>query len=145
MDLGHWTSRTEVPEDFFGFVYLITNLDSGKKYVGKKQAKCKRKLAPLKGKKRKRIVEKETDWKTYSGSSASLLEDMETLGKNYFKHEIIKFCGSKWELAYYELKEQMDREVIMKEDYYNGIINVRIGSPPKTLILECGEISKSTE
>ena len=144
MDTGHWTSTLTFPEEFFGFIYKITNTTNNKCYIGKKQAVSRRKLAPLKGKKRKRIVLKESDWKTYTGSSASLLEDIETLGKDKFIFDIIRFCGSKWELAYYELKEQVDNEVLISDDFYNGIINVRIGRPPASLLL-CNTISTSME
>ena len=47
--------------------------------------------------------------------------------KDQFTFEILQFCNSKSELAYYEAKEQFNREVLLKEDYYNGIINLRIG------------------
>lgn len=126
-DLGHWITNLEVPEEAYGFVYIITNLVSNKKYVGKKQMISKRKKPPLKGKTRKRICMVESDWKTYISSSNELVKDIQTLGKEKFKFEILRFCMNKSQMAYYEAKEQFDREVLLKEDYYNGIINLRLG------------------
>lgn len=64
-------------------------------------------------------------------SSNDLLDDIKNLGKENFKFEILRFCDSKSELAYYEAKEQFDREVLMSDEYYNGIINLRIGKIKK--------------
>jgi hypothetical protein len=55
------------------------------------------------------------------------VKDIQTLGKENFKFEILIFCMNKSQMAYYEAKEQFDREVLLKEDYYNGIINLRLG------------------
>jgi spermidine/putrescine-binding protein len=126
-DLGHWITCLTIPEEAYGFIYMITNLVSNKKYIGKKQMVSRRTKPPLKGKKRKRICMVESDWKTYVSSSNELVKDIETLGKENFKFEILRFCANKSQLAYYEAKEQFDREVLMKEDYYNGIINLRLG------------------
>jgi len=50
-----WTYQNqiveEIPEGYIGFVYLITNLTTGQKYIGKKLAQFKRTKPPLKGKK----------------------------------------------------------------------------------------------
>jgi len=136
MDLGHWILSENVllNDNTFGFIYEITNTVNGKIYIGKKQCKSKLKRKPLKGKKNKRIEIKESDWKTYTSSSVELNSDINKYGKDKFSFKIIKTCGSKWELAYFEIKEQIDRGVLMSEKYYNGIINVRIGRPPKNFI-----------
>ena len=118
----------QIPEEYVGFVYLITNLTNGKKYVGKKLAKFKVTKKPLKGKKNKRRSTKESDWKDYWGSSDKLNEDVQTLGPNNFTREILYYCTSRGELSYLEAKEQFDREVLKTDEYYNGIINVRVGS-----------------
>ena len=68
-----------------------------------------------------------TDWKSYTSSSNQLNKDLEVLGKGSFKFEILRWCDSKWELSYYEGKLQFEEEVLLKDDYYNGIINLRIG------------------
>ena len=126
-DLGHWTTTLTIPETAYGFIYMITNLVTDKKYIGKKQMVSKRTRPPLKGKKRKRIEFVESDWKTYVSSSNELVNDMQKIGKEKFKFEILRFCHNKSQLAYYEAKEQFDREVLLKEDYYNGMINLRLG------------------
>ena len=118
----------EIPKEYVGFVYLITNLTNGKKYVGKKLAKFKVTKKPLKGKKNKRRSTKESDWKDYWGSSDKLNEDVQTLGPNNFTREILYYCTSRGELSYLEAREQFARKVLETEEYYNGIINVRVGS-----------------
>lgn len=133
MDTGHWTIHGTIPEDAFGFIYEITNTVNQKKYIGKKQMVKRIKRAPLKGKKRKRIDLVESDWKTYTGSSDRLNADIEEHGKEAFTFEILKFCNSKFELSYFESKIQFERDVLLSENYYNGIINCRIGRPPKAL------------
>lgn len=136
MDYGHWILKegVELDENTFGFIYEITNTVNNKKYIGKKQCKSKLKRKPLKGKKNKRIEIKESDWKEYTSSSTELNEDIKKFGKEKFVFKIIKTCGSKWELAYFEISEQIANNVLMREDYYNGIINVRIGRPPKNFL-----------
>lgn len=133
MELGHWVLADNISfsEDSFGFIYEIHNTVTGRKYIGKKQCKSKLKRKPLKGRKNKRIEIKESDWKEYTGSSKELNEDITKYGKDKFKFTILHACGSKWELGYREIKEQIERDVILREDYYNGILNVRIGTPPK--------------
>jgi hypothetical protein len=130
---GHWilTEGVYVNEDTFGFIYEIINTVTSKKYIGKKQCKKKLKRKPLKGKINRRIEEKESDWRGYTSSSNDLNEDIIKHGKEKFIFKILKTCDSKWELAYFEIKEQLERNVLLRDDYYNGIINVRIGRPPK--------------
>ena len=118
----------ELPADCEGFVYLITNLTNKRKYVGKKLARFKVTKSPLKGKKNKRRSTKESDWRTYWGSSDHLLADVERLGEENFTREILHYCQSRGMLSYLEAKEQFDREVLLTDEYYNGIINVRVGS-----------------
>ena len=118
----------EVSEEYVGFVYLITNLTNNKKYIGKKLTKFKVTKKPLKGKKNKRRSTKESDWRTYWGSSPHLQEDVEKIGPENFTREILYYCTSRGELSYLEAKEQFDREVLKTDEYYNGIINVRVGS-----------------
>ena len=116
-----------LPQDVEGFVYLITNLTNNKKYVGKKLAKFKTTKPPLKGKKNKRRGYKESDWKEYWGSSDHLNADVLKLGKDSFTREILHYCPSRGVLSYIEAKEQFDRRVLETDEYYNGIINVRVG------------------
>ena len=117
----------ELPEDCEGFVYLITNLTNGQKYVGKKLARFKVTKPPLKGRKNKRRSTKESDWRTYFGSSDHLNADVKELGEDKFAREILYYCQSRGMLSYLEAKEQFDRKVLLTDEYYNGIINVRVG------------------
>ena len=116
----------ELPEDVVGFVYQITNTTNGRMYIGKKLARFKRSRRPLKGRKNKRRYTVSSDWKYYYGSSDLLLADVEKLGKDNFKREILFYCKSKAELSYIEAREQFARKVLESDDYYNGHIRVRI-------------------
>lgn len=114
--------------DYVGFVYLITDLSNGKKYVGKKTLMSKRKLPPLKGKTRRRTKIIETDWQDYYGSSEEVKALVEDRGRDQFKREILHLCKGKGEMSYLELKEQIDREVLFKDEYYNQFVGAKIHS-----------------
>jgi hypothetical protein len=121
-----------LPANTVGFVYEITNTLTGKKYIGKKLAefsKTSYKMVLLKSgvKKRKRISSKiESDWRTYWSSSDELKEDVKQFGEHNFKREILHYCRSKSECSYLELKEQILRQVLESNDYYNSWISARI-------------------
>jgi hypothetical protein len=122
----------ELPEDCVGFVYNITNLVSGRQYIGKKLSKFSKtsyKTVTLKNgtKKKKKIKSKiDSDWMTYYGSSIELNKDVETLGKENFKREILHYCNSKALCSYIEAREQFARKVLESDEYYNGQISVRV-------------------
>lgn len=122
----------ELPEDCIGFVYIITNITSGRKYIGKKLAKFSKttqKTVKLKNgtKKKKKIRTKvDSDWRDYYGSSPELSKDVESLGKDNFSREILYYCKSKAECSYIEAREQFSRRVLESKDYYNGHIQVRV-------------------
>lgn len=122
----------ELPEDCVGFVYLITNNISGRKYIGKKLAKFKKttyKMVKLKNgtKKKKKIRSKiDSDWQEYYGSSIELTNDIQALGAENFTREILYYCKSKAECSYIEAREQFARKVLESNDYYNGHIQVRV-------------------
>lgn len=126
-----WTYKgtpvEEIPEGYMGFVYLITNLTNNKRYIGKKLASFKKSKPPLKGKKNRRRYSVESDWREYWGSSEKLQADVEEIGPENFTREILYFCTSKAELSYLEAREQFERKVLETDDYYNGIIDVRVG------------------
>ena len=117
----------KLPEDCIGFVYLITNLATGKKYIGKKQAHFTKTKPPLKGKKNRRRVTTTSDWQTYWGSSEELKRDLEKLGEQNFKREILYFCTTKAEMSYIEARTQFDMRVLESDEYYNGIIKIKVG------------------
>jgi hypothetical protein len=131
----HWKYKGKkvesIPDEYEGFVYLITNIKTKQKYVGKKLAKFKTTKPPLKGRKNKRRGYKESDWREYWGSSDRLNEDVKNLGEKNFTREILYFCKSRAEMSYIEAREQFDRRVLETDEYYNGIINVRVGGSNK--------------
>lgn len=117
----------DIPEDAVGFVYVITDKD-GKMYIGQKRFYSVRKLPPLKGKKRKRTVIKESDWQKYFGSSENVKILLKEDGPETFTREITDICYSKGELNYMEMYHQVVEGVLFSDDYHNGIINVRINA-----------------
>ena len=109
--------------DNYGFVYQITNLTNGKKYIGKKLFYFS-KTKQVKGKKKR--YKAPSDWKTYYGSNDKLNKDVESLGADMFLREILHLCQSKGECGYLEAKEQFVRGVIESDDYYNTWIMCRV-------------------
>lgn len=151
IDLGHWTlyKGVELPENFeeclpLGFVYKITRKSDNKFYIGQKKMLRIEKLPPLKGFVRKRKVTKETDWKTYCGSSSELKRDISRLGEDAFTFEILEFCSTKWMMSYEELRIQMLNNVLLRTDNYNGIVNVRL-SKFQSIINNYGDQAKITK
>ena len=126
-----WTYQDKtidtIPDEYEVFVYLITNTTTGQKYIGKKLAKFKKTRAPLKGRKNKRRSTVESDWRTYWGSSDHLNEDVARLGEDMFTREILHMCPSRGVASYLEAKLQFEHNVLLTDEYYNGIINVRVG------------------
>jgi hypothetical protein len=129
--MSHWFYRNSLidtlPEDCVGFVYLITNLKDGRKYIGRKYAvSTKRKPLTKKqkdaGRVRRDIVKKESDWRTYTGSNKQLNEDIDRLGKDSFRFEILYFAETKGQINYIEVNLQHKHDVILRSDYYNDAI-----------------------
>lgn len=105
------------------FVYLITNKLTGRKYIGKKLT-TKAGYKTVNGKRKKiRLL---SDFPVYYGSNAELQEDVKSLGSENFKREILRFCSSKSEATYFELKYQMEMKVLESDNFYNSWIMVRI-------------------
>lgn len=125
--------KYELPKDYdhkdvYGFVYLITNRATGRMYVGKKFFWSKKTLPITKTRKRRKKLLVESDWKDYYGSNTYLKEEVEKQGNEMFHREILHLCKTKGECAYMEAKEQFNRDVLINDKYYNGIINCRIGA-----------------
>ena len=106
-----------------GFVYLITNLITNRKYIGKKLFHFS-KTKQVKGKKKK--YKAPSDWQTYYGSNEELKKDVQTHGAENFKREITHLCESKGECGYLEAKEQFINDALISDDYYNTWIMVRV-------------------
>jgi uncharacterized protein YycO len=113
----------ELIGDSYGFVYQITNLLTGRKYIGKKLFYFS-KTKQVKGKKKK--IKVPSDWKTYYGSSDELLKDVTASGEINFGREILHLCKTKGECSYLEAREQFDHRVMESDDYYNSWIMVRV-------------------
>jgi len=116
----------DIPAEFIGFVYLITNTTNNRKYIGKKLTQFKRSKKPLKGRTNKRRYTVESDWRDYYGSSDELTADIELLGKDKFTREILFWCSNKSELSYIEAREQFTHKVLESKQWYNGHIRVRV-------------------
>ena len=114
---------TEIPEGYYGFVYLITNNADGRYYVGRKFFYTS-KTRQVKGKKKK--VKVESDWQDYYGSNKDLQSDVLRLGKGAFHREILHLCKTKGTANYYEAAEIFKRDAILKEDYYNDWMHVKV-------------------
>jgi hypothetical protein len=113
----------EIPENAYGYVYLITNNLTGRKYIGKKLFWFKR-TKVIKGKKKRLKVE--SDWRDYWSSSDELKADIEKLGINNFSREILHICPNKGLCNYLEAKEQMVRCVLETDQYYNSQVQCRV-------------------
>ncbi len=124
--MNDWQCTPKDISEFVGFVYKIWNNIDNKYYIGQKKFWFKRKLKPLKGKKRFRHRIIESDWKTYWGSNKELLSDIERLGKKNFTRMMYEWCESKAEMNYIETKMQFDHDVLRDKKSYNGMINCRI-------------------
>ena len=120
------TSFKETPEDYQGFVYEITELRTGKKYIGKKNF-WKPKTLPKNSKRKRRIRTRvESDWRSYFGSSGVLNQLVEEQGEQNFKRMILKLCKTKGEMSYYEAKIQFENDVLLNDEYYNEFIGCKI-------------------
>jgi hypothetical protein len=104
-----------------GFIYLITNLDTGRMYVGKKNFTKAKTFQRNKRKKRTRVA---SDWVTYTGSNDELNEDIQNGAR--IKKEIIHLCPTKGWMSYLETKEIFDREALLSPKFYNGWVSCKI-------------------
>ena len=112
----------ELAQKYYGFVYLIENIKSGKRYIGRKYF-TKASSKQVKGKKKR--CRKESDWKDYWGSSQRLLIDIESLGQDCFKKTILRLCKTRGECNYWEAKYQFMYDVLENDLYYNDNIMMK--------------------
>ena len=124
--MSDWIGVPKDYTDLYGFVYIIINKKTGRKYVGKKAFWNTKKLPPLKGRKNKRHRKVESDWKSYWGSSKELLKDKEEQGNGDFIRVVVGCADSRSGLSFKELTTQIGLGVLESDEYYNGIIHVRL-------------------
>jgi hypothetical protein len=118
----------DTPEEYQGFVYQITELDTGKMYIGKKNF-WKPKILPKNSKRSRRVRTRvESDWRTYFGSSKEVQLLIEEKGEKNYKREILRLCTTKGEMSYYEAKLQFEKDVLLSDEYYNNFIGCKIHS-----------------
>lgn len=112
----------QMPEGTYGFIYEVTHLPTGRKYIGKKVLIFNRTLPPLKGTKRKRKVQKESDWMTYYGSHQEIKTLIKEGKQEEFSREILEFVPTKKLLTYFECKYLFIKEVLEHNEYINDNI-----------------------
>jgi hypothetical protein len=121
-----WIYNGDIVEEignYIGFVYMITNLRTNKRYIGKKNFYFS-KTKQIKGKKKRFKVE--SDWRDYFGSNDELNHHVNTIGETQFKREILRFCASKGEMSYFEAKYQFQYDVLESDQFYNSWISCKI-------------------
>jgi len=118
----------ETPEEYQGFVYMITELDTGKKYIGKKFFWKPKILPKTKTRKRRVKTRVESDWRKYYGSSVEVKSLVEEKGVDNYKRDILYLCRTKGECSYYEAKLQFQYDVLLSDDFYNEFIGCKIHS-----------------
>ncbi len=109
---GNIVTEENTPEGAIGFVYKIIHVPTGKFYIGKKSLSQTRRLKPLKGKVRKRVVRKASDWEKYYSSNEWIKNEVKEGRAGDFEREIIQFCFSKKSLTYWEVWWQFKLDVL---------------------------------
>ena len=117
----------ETLDDWYGFVYEIEEVSTGKRYIGKKFFWKTKTLPITKSRKRRKKTLVESDWRTYYGSSEVLKERVAS-GESLYNRVILRLCRSKGECSYYEAKLQFENDVLLRDDYYNEFIGCKIHS-----------------
>jgi hypothetical protein len=116
---GNIVTEEDVPVGAVGFVYKIIHTPTGRYYIGKKSLTSTRRLAPLKGQKRKRTVTKSSDWEKYYSSNDWIKEQIKEGRAEEFSREIIRYCFSKKSLTYYEIYWQFHYNVLADDNAIN--------------------------
>lgn len=118
--------ESEMIGEYYGFVYLLTNTDTGKFYVGKKFFWSSKILPVTKSRKRRQKTKVESDWKKYYGSNNQLKSEIEEKGIDIITRNILWLCNTKTQCSYYEVVEQINRRVLLSDKYYNDFIGGKI-------------------
>ena len=131
--MGHYQGKQFDPDEDFlktyqGFVYEITELSTGKKYIGKKFF-WKPKILPItKTRKRRQRTTVQSDWREYFGSNQELKLLIEHTGVDNYYRNILVLCRNKSECAYWEAKIQFEKDVLLRNEYYNEFIGCKINA-----------------
>jgi hypothetical protein len=130
IETSDWTYQGEkfdetLSEGYHGFVYIITNTLTGRKYIGKKSFWSTRRVK-VKGKTRRKVKKSDSDWRDYFGSSEELLSDVEKAGSANFSREIMLLCQTKSDASYHEARLQFEYRVLESDDFYNAWIMVKV-------------------
>ena len=143
--MSHWLYKNktleEGPKGYFGFVYIITNLKSDKKYIGRKYFGTTRRTKVV-GKKRRKVTRKDSNWREYTGSSIELNKDINTIGKLHFRFEILILGNTKGQVNYLEENLHHRFHVASNDIYYNDCIgprrfgNVKVDTAIKKIVTE---------
>ncbi len=127
---SHWLYQNkpieEIPEDAYGFIYKITHNDSGKSYIGKKKFSNIRRVKK-KGRKNRKVVTKESDWANYMSSCIPLQNQINEIGKDKFKFEIIIFCYTKGQMNYAEEHTH----------HLNNVLTAKLSNGDRAFYNEC--------
>ena len=116
----------EIPPEYVGFVYRITDTKTGEKYIGQKRFHRTKTLPITKTRKRRKKTLVESDWRTYHSSSEVIKENVAAGHSDRYEREILRFGYSKGDLNLLELMCQVENKVLFDPTYLNGIINARI-------------------
>jgi hypothetical protein len=109
--------------DNFGFVYLITHNQTGRKYIGKKFF-TKAATRQVNGKRKK--IRKSSDWENYWGSNKKLQEEVKLNGPEQYTREIMHLCKTRSECSYWETWEIFNCHALLHEHYYNEWVSCKI-------------------
>lgn len=125
---NHWILNGKEFTDstgYYGMVYCITHKETGKKYIGRKYF-SKSKIQQKTKTKRKKKLRVESDWQSYYGSSADLLEDVKKYGNDAFTREIIRLCISRSETNYYEAFYILTSGALLSDNFYNKWVSLKL-------------------
>jgi hypothetical protein len=116
----------KIADEITGFVYVITDTETGERYIGQKHTKKTKTLPITKTRKRRKKSLVESDWRSYYSSSSIIQQAISEGLSDRYTREILRFGYSKGDLSYLEMLEQIKCNVLIDPKYLNGIINVRI-------------------